>query len=614
MQGMCMMIQGFQGATWYNAQQVIVLRIIRNHAKVVVVMRRTGFVMMLSMQHLGPITLIQPMPEAYSDTMQAQIPIHRASLQHARTAATNIAHCQVVADENEETLPAPQIQHARRLQHWQCSPEVARIFQEALEGSTTEALAPAGFFIDLEAFITAYKDGNPPQHLQDINLGRVINTDTDGVGIAVACGWKDCKSTNKHNTGSGINLLLLSNFIDGVTAGDSDVEAEDAAALPVKRPFATRRLGDLTSKGPGLLKSYTPTATESAGQPSHGKAKPPSTPPPPHFLRQCKDATLPEHLHANGAIDKRGIGDQPYEGVSGHPARTNPLLGRSLLRPILPPRGRQGTPTGIPIPDSFQKTGHATGTTRSRPWNHHLVQPTSVMTAGHNSHSYTPRPSSNDEAAQPPLKVPKLESCSNETNNIQHGTTGVAEHTPGSLPLHAVDHVHVPPILTTLHGQQQQVPAPGKGGASSANEGNSFADLTGWTQKSFTSVLAKAHGIVSTFRDLDHDGLVDDIFAQFTYTDEDFYTTLTLVQPNGNKLVDALTLASSETTTSSSCDRVGRARLLLQAINDVSRTDIPDNGPNIPTSTALDGAPNLVVTSNDAIVAPQEPGSTVFCF
>ena len=133
-------------------------------------------------------------------------------------------------------------------------------------------------------------------------------------------------------------------------------------------------------------------------------------------------------------------------------------------------------------------------------------------------------------------------------------------------------------------------------------------------QKSFTSVLAKAHGIVSTFRDLDHDGLIEDVFAQFTSTDDDFYTLLTraLVQPNGNKLFEALALSSSATATSSPIDRNGRARLLLQAINDVSVAVISSNDPSVATPIAVEGGADLVVTIDDDVVALQEPGSTEF--
>ena len=72
--GTCMMIFGFSGATWYNSRRVIILHVDHLHSRALVVMRHSGFVLMIALKHLGPITPAAPLLEPPDASTLAQCP------------------------------------------------------------------------------------------------------------------------------------------------------------------------------------------------------------------------------------------------------------------------------------------------------------------------------------------------------------------------------------------------------------------------------------------------------------------------------------------------------------------------------------------------------------
>ena len=355
-----MMIGNLAGATWYNSRQAIILHVDAHNARALVVLRHSGFIFMIDLYNLCPISPYASQPLAQDPSMLAQVPIHGANIERARAAT----------GEAPNTTPCHPLdaQHDRLKHTTEDSSDIARIFQQAITGATLHALHPPGGFVDgVESFKEGKISGHLPDHVLDITVNEDINADSDGVGTTTPITQLDDASPNPSVTDApGFPLTAtpahpLANFVDGLTFGHSDIPAEDAEAQITKHTIATRSLGVAMSTRTCKNNQATPTAVKSTSCPPHNLPKPPACPPPFHLRSKEKREGAPAlhrakttgraQSHMTNWLARKNRSDNTQPLLStGLPVRSNPLFRHQPHRPICPPRWATNTLYHPPSP------------------------------------------------------------------------------------------------------------------------------------------------------------------------------------------------------------------------------------------------------------------------
>ena len=135
--GSCMMISNVFGVTWYNSRQAIILYVDVLNARALVVLRHSGFIFMIALNNLSPISPYASLPFAQEPSMLAQVPVHGANIKRVRAST-----------QDATSIPAPSSIHPREVQHDRLEQTmhdsfgIARIFQYAITGSMFHALHP----------------------------------------------------------------------------------------------------------------------------------------------------------------------------------------------------------------------------------------------------------------------------------------------------------------------------------------------------------------------------------------------------------------------------------------------------------------------------------------